>query len=87
MSIYAEDYDGVLSNLTVSPSMQALVPSDTVLAWQSICQQYQHNELKLAAAFIAQHVDCLVLAFYEQMLLLPKAAEFFGDDIVQKRLK
>jgi diguanylate cyclase len=87
VSIQTDDYDNVLSSLTVFPFMQALVPSETVLAWQQICQQYHLNELKLADAFISQHVDCLVLAFYEQMILLPTAAEFFDDDIVQNRLK
>ena len=76
-----------LSDLTVSLPMQALISPETVLAWQNICQEYQPNELVLAEQFITQHVDCLVLAFYEQMVLLPTAAEFFEDDIVQKRLK
>ena len=67
--------------------MHVVISSDTILAWQNICQQYQPQELKQAEAFISEHVDDLVLAFYQQMLLLPKAAEFFGDDIVKKRLQ
>lgn len=87
--MYAEtaDYDDIFVRFDGLSRMQELIQTDTILAWQNICQQYQHEELVLAQRFITQHVDCLVLAFYEQMLLLPKAAEFFSDDIVQKRLQ
>lgn len=87
MSISTADYYGIFVIFDGLSPMQAAIQTDTVLAWQTICQQYQQEELLLAQRFIEQHVDCLVLAFYEQMVLLPKAAEFFSDDIVQKRLQ
>ena len=60
--------------------------SGLALTWKSICDQYTGTELQSTLSFIELHVDTLVEAFYKQMLLEPESAEFFSDDIIQKRL-
>ncbi|UUS58681.1 MULTISPECIES: diguanylate cyclase [unclassified Acinetobacter] len=55
-------------------------------AWKDICDQYTENEHLAALQFIQKHVEHLVTVFYEQMSREPASAEFFKDDIIQKRL-
>ncbi|WP_180108301.1 diguanylate cyclase [Acinetobacter sp. YH12085] len=54
--------------------------------WKDICDQYTENEHLAALQFIQKHVEHLVTVFYEQMSREPASAEFFKDDIIQKRL-
>ena len=54
--------------------------------WKDICDQYTENEHLAALQFIQKHVENLVTVFYEQMSREPASAEFFKDDIIQKRL-
>lgn len=55
--------------------------------WGQICQHYSVNDHIQTRAFIQQHSPVLVHEFYKNMLLEPKAADFFKDDIIQQRLK
>ena len=61
--------------------------SGLALTWKGICDRYTETELQATLDFIQLHVDTLVVAFYEQMVLEPESAEFFSDDIIQKRLR
>ncbi|UIJ76738.1 diguanylate cyclase [Acinetobacter sp. SH20PTE14] len=54
--------------------------------WKDICDQYTENEHLAALQFIQKHVEHLVTVFYEKMSREPASAEFFKDDIIQKRL-
>lgn len=60
--------------------------SGLALTWKSICDQYAKAELQATLNFIEQHVDSLVMAFYQQMLIEPESADFFSNDLIQKRL-
>lgn len=54
--------------------------------WKNICEQYTAKEHQAAFKFIEEHVEYLVTVFYQQMVKEPESAEFFKDDIIQKRL-
>ena len=54
--------------------------------WKNICEQYTAKEHQAAFKFIEEHVEYLVTVFYQQMVKVPESAEFFKDDIIQKRL-
>ncbi len=55
-------------------------------AWKELCLQYDQTVLLSAQKFIADNIDHLVTAFYEQMIKEPASAEFFSDNIIQDRL-
>ncbi|CAB1214609.1 Diguanylate cyclase DosC [Acinetobacter bouvetii] len=56
------------------------------MTWKNICDQYTEAEHQTALNFIENHVEHLVTVFYEHMAKEPESAEFFKDDIIQKRL-
>lgn len=81
-----QGYDLSLSHIFKTVIMPQEPISSLSAIWKSICDQYQDQDLLLALQFIQQHLDALVKAFYEQMLLEPESAEFFTDQLIQQRL-
>ncbi len=67
--------------------MQQPCVSRFVLTWQKICAQYSQAQLQDTQHFIQQHVDVLVVAFYQNMLFEPESAEFLSDELLQQRLQ
>ncbi len=54
--------------------------------WKSICDQYSALDHHLTVELTTKNLDAFVAAFYKQILLEPESAEYFSDNIIQKRL-
>jgi diguanylate cyclase len=54
--------------------------------WKSICEKYSALDHHLTLELITKNLDAFVAAFYKQMLVEPESAEYFSDNIIQKRL-